>query len=517
MAASLVRGDPSGNFHIQAQPEDEVLCELNAEFGRSKTELIQRFLKDQEELNERFSEYALHSDEGEEAAEDMEGVSRSLTNQNVSHSTQETRGKGGLEVFDVLQDLEDRDLPDNFSTASVVNSGSDTPSLSDGDLDRKSYEDGDEEEYDENWNIPSDTLSISRHSKTGRAHESQLIPKYRLVPNQSVSGTPKDAARQKHQHTSHQLIPQPLPRRSKKCSKKDSEGGVAVRKAKKILVKKNVRPQTAMGVRGLHEDEGVLLGVVPPGPTPAPIYGLRESLSMVSARFKRISWMGGGEDHPEMGRLSISASVHRLPPRSHTPVGRFNSSTPSTLVPTSLSLRSGKERKRSTRQRQQGPPQLGSMSNNPGGSKQNLEVNSDLYRSASGRPDSGSSSKSRLSMDLSPTHASSRPDSGSSNKSRLSVDLSPTRVSGSHVTGPGRGPIMRGVYSAERNGRILVTPTLGDVKSSRRHIAVLKLPPLDSSVVNRAIGAVDPVGHGQPSLVSPATTKQGSVATPSAT
>ena len=58
MAKSARLPDPA----FAAFAEDTVLCELNADFKRSKRELIDRFLTDQEELNRRFEEYDLNSD-----------------------------------------------------------------------------------------------------------------------------------------------------------------------------------------------------------------------------------------------------------------------------------------------------------------------------------------------------------------------------------------------------------------------------------------------------------------------
>lgn len=49
-----------------------VLKLLAAEFERSKQEQIDRFLRDQEELNKRFNEFSVHGDNEKEDEEDSD-------------------------------------------------------------------------------------------------------------------------------------------------------------------------------------------------------------------------------------------------------------------------------------------------------------------------------------------------------------------------------------------------------------------------------------------------------------
>ena len=49
-----------------------VLKLLAAEFERSKQEQIDRFLKDQEELNKRFNEFSIHGDNEKEDEDDSD-------------------------------------------------------------------------------------------------------------------------------------------------------------------------------------------------------------------------------------------------------------------------------------------------------------------------------------------------------------------------------------------------------------------------------------------------------------
>ena len=513
MALSVMGGDYPDVAGLPVDLQDDVLCELNAEFKQSKSELIQRFLKDQEDLNEKFAEYELNSEDGQEPLEEgfpSPGSSSSSSQRGLPGAQLPGGGsnphqdKG--EVYDVLQDIEDKDFMDNLSITSAVNSSSDAPSLSDG-MERASYEDLDEEkDYDENWNVTQqkqqyppgmyDDQYYDQYSRDGPAPS---------LPTEYHSSIPQQ----------HPLDSVPQPRRSKK-----NKEATPTRKIKKLLVKKNVRPQTSMGVRALPPDADHFLfgannsdnrSLISPNPGPAnpSTFTLHDSINMVGARFKKISWNGGGagmEHKPEMGRLSISASVHKLPPRSHTPGGRLKSCS-SPLVSTSglSSLRGGLDRGFNPAETDGNLTRPPSHCEPLRHSKTPVEQRPDPFRSGTplGRSDSSLSTRSSLlSVDFGPD---TRPTDVYGRRQ------SPNRTSGGQT-------LMRSVYSAERAGRIVVSPSLAaDVKGKKRPIAVLKLPPLDSSVVNRAIGAanIDPTGH-QSSLVSPATAKSNTVATPSA-
>ena len=214
----MMGSSPNEHYGFELAAEHEVLCEMNADFHRSKVELIHRFLSDQEELNKRFAEYALNTDdessENDEKIEDRQKYGYALSQQHRAKPPT-------LTEEDILQDLECRSVldDDNLSTTSAINSslgaGSDIAVLEEDQTFPGEFYLPREETFtveDQNGNF-----SGNRANRCGR---DVMSPKVR---------------------GSRQVDPSPA-----RTSKKD---GHSSRKPRKVLVKKNVRPQTAAGIR----------------------------------------------------------------------------------------------------------------------------------------------------------------------------------------------------------------------------------------------------------------------------
>ena len=193
--------------------EHEVLCEMNADFHRSKVELIHRFLSDQEELNKRFAEYALNTDEdtseNEESSEHYE--------YNCSMLVPQPRTKPHvLTEEDILQDMETRSVlaEDNLSIASAINSslgaGSDIAVL-----DEESTLEGE-------FNFPREE-SIIFKDQNGNFSKNRSNKSGKGVMHAKAVGVSR-----------HGNLPPAT------TTKKIDHPN---RKPKKLLVKKNVRPQ----------------------------------------------------------------------------------------------------------------------------------------------------------------------------------------------------------------------------------------------------------------------------------
>jgi hypothetical protein len=76
---------------IEGEEKEEALQRLNEEFKDSKHEQIFRFLRDQEELNRRFSQFAMNSDDEESPSSDE---SYGVITQKMSYYT----GRGGRKI-----------------------------------------------------------------------------------------------------------------------------------------------------------------------------------------------------------------------------------------------------------------------------------------------------------------------------------------------------------------------------------------------------------------------------------
>ncbi len=218
--------------------DDAVLGELNADFRRSKVELIHRFLSDQEELNKRFAEYDLNDEDEEDGGETVNNQkTTSRENDSELQRKQQIVSKVShrLTEEDILLDLECRSEldDDNLSTTSAIQSsagGSDIGVLDDDPLTPNT------ELYRSQFDMACQNVF------KGEVRHAQLVN----VPQPRNKQFPM-CTRNKTRATSRGLTQQP--KTAPPTSKRDS-------RRHKVLVKKNVRPQTATGIRTLLNPAG---------------------------------------------------------------------------------------------------------------------------------------------------------------------------------------------------------------------------------------------------------------------
>ena len=283
--------------------EHEVLCEMNADFHRSKVELIHRFLSDQEELNKRFAEYALNTDED---SSENEGNAAEAAEYICDMLRTERRTKPRmLTEEDILQDMECRSFldDDNLSTTSAINSslgaGSDIAVL-----EEESALDGE--------------FHLSREGNTILKDQNGNFSRSKV--NRSGKGVLPSKAYGRSRHGD--LSPSRTARREENPN----------RKPKKLLVKKNVRPQTAAGIRRganlldetellqqrLEDEQSPITVALPQGYTQHP---MRSRGSPRSTTRIRTSWL---EEHPDIETVSfrkLSDSACRHSPVAFLPHG----------------------------------------------------------------------------------------------------------------------------------------------------------------------------------------------------
>ena len=447
----------------QSAAEHEVLCEMNADFHRSKVELIHRFLSDQEELNKRFAEYALNTDD--ESSEN-EGNDGDRGHHRDVLSQQLKAKPPTLTEEDILQDLECRSVldDDNLSTASAINSsldaGSDIAVLEEDQI------------FPSDFHLPREGTFIVKDQNGNfsgnRANRYGIVSKARGQFWQA----------------------DPSPTRT---ARKD---GNSSRKPRKVLVKKNVRPQTAAGIRrggNLQDETDILQQRLEEEQTRVAISRQESPISMalphgytqqhpgsgtsqLSATRMRTSWLEGQQD-PEYRQLSGSSTgKHR-----HSQVASLSNNR-SVFMDRAMGYET---------------------------SPVHVAKSVQIYPSADYGIRQKSGTRSRnipgsglLSIDISP------------NKGRIDSGMMPGRdipFLGDRDFMDGRSSACsnrsdRNLYSA---GRKMYSnqPHLSDVPSTKRKITVLKLPPLEGSVtVNKSIldkGRI--VGGAPKGSVTPAT------------
>ncbi len=446
--------------------DDAVLGELNADFRRSKVELIHRFLTDQEELNKRFAEYDLNDEDDEDEGDDQKSTSRETNPEKQRKQQIVPKVAHRLTEEDILLDLECRSEldDDNLSTTSAIQSsagGSDIGVLDDDPL------------------TPTTELYRSQFDMAcqnvlrGEVRHAQIVnvsqPRNKQFPM---------CSRNKTRATSRGVTQQP--KTAPPTSKRES-------RRHKVLVKKNVRPQTATGIRTLlnpaGESDGFHKGLdvethdyaakyIPPQQNDnyhTVSYSCKideNNPTKATVRLRKTSWLGNHDSTENYGPSS------------------------------SIDMSSGNEKSKSkyaaaTMRSQQSVlnDDLYARSCDP---RTILVGNSiRIYKSPGCLLQQGTAYKSKeLKKDLS---------TGSDvNRSLLSIDISPTKpkdatallpIAASGGQGSGYPDVRsslcsasssRSMYSASgTNQRMLVGP-MSDI--CNRQITVVKLPPLDGAV-----------------------------------
>ena len=387
MAKSARQPDPA----FAAFTEDTVLCELNADFKRSKRELIDRFLQDQEELNRRFEEYALATD-GDDG-----GKGNALYRKGLE--AVEIRTISRLDREMAAED--DEAVPDNLSTTSAVH----TSSVE---------------------SIP-DVIDLEV--------EENMLGCYADDVDESQAWREKANAKAKLQ------------------------------KSKK-LTKKNIRPKTSMGIRKSRAEPGITapsaspVDMAPVRHPAAEPHCLSASISCASPRARQTPWTA---DPKSQHTRSIYVN-----PR---PASRIRDSyVPTTMHMTEPSARVSSRASLDILRQVSGPGLL-----NREGNLVHLHGRRDTAArdtSSGGRRDSTGRDRLTLAFN-SPITAGAlgaRPK-GRSHPGRVSRDM--------YTTETALGPVQ-----AFRGS----TPTL----SSKRQIAVLKLPPLEGAVVSKSLATEQP-------------------------
>lgn len=177
--------DSDKNNNIPKSENDHILSEFNVDFHRSKAELLLRFLKDQEDLNKKFSEYDLLDDEEEE--DDVEDHGEIERKYSQTLDLYKVRPQSGVARNDNGDAEHNMPVPpsNNISDSLTVNRAGETE-------------------------LPEDRL-VSRRSPVQTLHQGMKL-------------------RELSHHNQHQAVPRK-------------------KKVKKLLLKRDIRPQTSMGRR----------------------------------------------------------------------------------------------------------------------------------------------------------------------------------------------------------------------------------------------------------------------------
>ncbi len=438
MAKSVCHGEAICNSSrtLPLPPQNDILGELNADFRRSKVELIHRFLQDQEELNQRFAEYELNSEE-EDGKNDGEEEGKSKKS---SEYSLEAMRQSQSRLGNILEDLEDVTLhvdEDNLSTVSAFHTSSrgSIPDLADLD------------------NIICQNDPDKRLNRDGNGNA--------VGYGYFTDGLPPSSA---GQH------PSPVDDAPPVTSKKSSRRNAGTKKPKKFLTKKNIRPNTATGFRLQQSLVDSSMDDTMDGfphqveNEPRSVYGqpqgysLHSSLNIPNCRMRKVSsWL---TDTQTSNSSLMSENPQRMPLHPLSGRSRDHGSGHMHPIPSSTSF----------------SHDLSPYQNN------------DL--SLISMDKSLSKSHKEKVLKNKKSHKGTR--------ELLSVDLRPLSSSSSLQSGTSGNRLSRGSYVPDTRSMGVVSPdghvgpsnksNIGlEHKRGKRSIAVLKLPPLEGAVVNKTV------------------------------